>query len=173
MTLYSVILFVHVTAVLALFAALTLEALSLYHLRRASSLAEIRLWMEPVPGLPLAAMGSLLVVFFSGIYLTIQLSVFGAAWPKVTIAALLLIAPIAAITGRRMRAIRQMGADATAFRRGTARAAAGSATEGLTRPTDHRDVGPGALMGAQPALWESVGIVAGSVLLGLLAPLLL
>ncbi len=29
------------------------------------------------------------------------------------------------------------------------------------------------LMGSQPALWESVGIVAGSVLLGLLAPLLL
>ena len=88
MTFYSLVLFVHVTAALALFAALTFEVLSLFHLRRASTLTEVHLWLDPVPRLPLAAMGSLLVVFFSGIHLTIRLSAFGEAWPKVTIAAL-------------------------------------------------------------------------------------
>ncbi len=64
MTFYSLVLFVHVTAALALFAALTFEVLSLFHLRRASTLTEVHLWLDPVPRLPLAAMGSLLVVFF-------------------------------------------------------------------------------------------------------------
>jgi len=36
MTLYSIILFLHVAAVLGLFASLSFEVLSLFHLRRAS-----------------------------------------------------------------------------------------------------------------------------------------
>jgi hypothetical protein len=53
MTLYSLVLFVHVAAVLPLFAVLSFEVLSLFHLRRASTLTEAQLWIEPVPGLPL------------------------------------------------------------------------------------------------------------------------
>jgi hypothetical protein len=100
-------LFVPVTAVLGLCAALSFEVLSLFHLRRASTLTEARRWIEPVPGLPLLAMGSLLVVFLSGIYLAMRMSAFGLAWPRVTVGALLLIAPLGALTGRRMRTIRQ------------------------------------------------------------------
>ncbi len=37
------------------------------------------------------------------------------AWPKVTIGALLLIAPLGAVTGRRMRAIRRACSDAKAI----------------------------------------------------------
>ena len=37
MTLYSILLFAHVTSVLVLFAYLSLETLSLFHLRRAST----------------------------------------------------------------------------------------------------------------------------------------
>ena len=59
MTLYSLVLFVHVAAVLALFAALSFEVLSLFHLRRVSNLTEVQLWIDPVPGLPLVALGSL------------------------------------------------------------------------------------------------------------------
>ena len=62
-------------------------------------------------------MGSLLLVFFSGVYLTIRMSAFGEAWPKVTVAALILVAPLAAITGRRMRAIRRTCAAAAALTR--------------------------------------------------------
>ena len=68
MTLYSLVLFVHVAGALALFTALSFEVLSLVRLRRASTLTEVQLWMEPVPGLPLVTLGSLLVVFFSGVY---------------------------------------------------------------------------------------------------------
>src|SRR5438034_889297 len=114
MTFYSLILFVHVTAVLTLFAVLAFEVLSLFHLRRASTLTEVQLWIDPIPRLPLAAGGSLLVVLFSGIYLTVRMSAFGEAWPKVAMAAMLLVAPIAAITARRMRTIRRMSASATA-----------------------------------------------------------
>ncbi len=114
MTFYSFVLFVHVTAVLALVAALTFEVLSLFHLRRASTLTEVRFWLDLVPNLPLATIVSLLFVFFSGIYLTVRMSAFGEAWPRVSIAALLFVAPIAAITGRRMRAIRRMCATVTA-----------------------------------------------------------
>jgi Zn-dependent protease len=41
MTLYSIVLYLHVLAAIGLFATL--------HLRPASGLAEARLWIEPVP----------------------------------------------------------------------------------------------------------------------------
>jgi hypothetical protein len=172
MTFYSLVLFVHVTAVLTLFAALTFEVLSLFHLRRASTLTEVRLWIDPVPRLPQAAANSLLVVFCSGIYLTIRMSAFGEAWPKVTIAALLFVAPIAAITGTRMRAIRRTCAIGTAIN---------SELRGrlhdpvLKVSLDIRIaviLGIVLLMGAKPELWESVGIVGASLVLGFLPSLL-
>jgi hypothetical protein len=55
---------------------LSLEVLSLFHSRRASSLSEIQLWIEPVPGLSAIALGSIVVILFSGIYLAIQMSGF-------------------------------------------------------------------------------------------------
>src|SRR5689334_3992868 len=115
MTFYALILFFHVLAVLALFAALSFEVLSLSRLRQASSLTDTHLWIQPVRGLPLVTLGSVLVILSSGIYLTIRMSAFDLAWPKVTVAALLLIAPLAAMTGRRMRALRQACDVAKAF----------------------------------------------------------
>jgi hypothetical protein len=172
MTLYSVVLFVHVTSVLAMFAALSFEVLSLFHLRRASTLAEARRWIEPVPGLPLVAMGSLLVAFFSGVYLAMQMSAFNLAWPKVTVVVLLLMAPLGAMSGRRMRAVRRACA-----------AEKGSHSELLGRLQDQFlkislgiriavFLGIVLLMGAKPGLWESIGVVGASVALGLLSPLL-
>jgi putative effector of murein hydrolase LrgA (UPF0299 family) len=52
MTFYSLVLFAHVTAALALFAALTFEVLSLFHLRRASTLTEVHLVLTRFPGCP-------------------------------------------------------------------------------------------------------------------------
>lgn len=172
MTLYSLVLFLHVTAVLSLFAVLSFEALSLFQLRRASSLTDARRWIEAVPRLPLAAMGSLLFVFFSGIYLAMQMSVLDLAWPKVTVGALLLIAPLGALTSRRMRAIRRACTDAKAMN-----------SELISRLQDPflkislgiRNavfLGIALLMSAKPELWESMGVVGISVVLGLLSPLL-
>jgi hypothetical protein len=172
MTLYSFVLFVHVVAVLALSATLSFEALSLFRLRRASSLSEARRWIEPLPGLRWIAISSLVFILVSGIYLAMQMSAFGMAWPKVTIAALFLIGPFGAASGRRMRAIRSASAPGAAV-----------ASELLSRLRDpflkiSLDIRIGVflgivlLMAAKPQLWVSIGIVAVSVVIGLIASLL-
>ena len=92
MTTYSIVLFLHVASALGLLASLSFELLSLFHLRPASDLPGVRRRIDPVPGLPVLAMSSILVVFFSGISPAVRMSAFETAWPKVTIAALLLIA---------------------------------------------------------------------------------
>ena len=169
MRFYSFVLFVHVTAVLALFTALSFEVLSLFHLRRSSTLTEVRLWIDPIPRLPLAAAGSLLLAFSSGIYLTIRMSAFGEAWPKVTMAALLLVVPIAAVTARRMRAIRRASATATAIN--------SELESRLQDPFLKVSLGIRIavilgivlLMGAKPELSESAGTVGASLVLGLLS----
>jgi hypothetical protein len=79
MTLYSLVLFVHVTAVLSLCSALSVEVLSLFRLRRASTLTDASRWIEPVPRLPFVTVGSSLVIFFSGVYLAIRMSALEAA----------------------------------------------------------------------------------------------
>jgi hypothetical protein len=172
MTLYSIILFLHVAAVLGLFASLSFEVLSLFHLRRASDLSDVRRWIDPVPGMPLVAMASILVVFFSGIFLTVRMSAFDTAWPKVTIGALLLLAPLGALTGKRIRVIRHSSAETSTMQ-----------PELLKRVQDpFLKISLGIritvffgimlLMTAKPELWQSIAIVVCSVVLGLLLPLL-
>jgi hypothetical protein len=172
MTLYSTILFVHVAAVLVLSGALSIETLSLFHLRRASTLAEVQPWMEPVPRLPLLAVGALLIILFSGIYLVIPISAAGRAWPKIAVAALLLMAPFGATTDRRMRAIRETY---------QAQRVMNSGMLGRLRDPFFKislGVRIGVFQGifllvnAKPGLWESIGIVGGSALLGFILSLL-
>ena len=172
MTLYLLVLFVHVIAVLGLSAALSFESLSLFQLRRVSNTTEVRRWIEPVPGLPWVAMGSMILIFFSGIYLAAQISAWSMAWPKMTIGALLLIAPLGALTGRRIRAIRQACADAKAIN--------------SELPSRLQDpflkislgiriavfLGIVLLMAAKPELWASIIVVGISIILGLLSSVL-
>ena len=107
MSLYSLVLIVHVTAVLVLCAALSIEALSLFHLRRASTLAEAQPWIQPLPKLSLFLATSGLLILFSGVYLVFVESALRQAWPKVAVAALLVLAPLGPMSGWRMRAIRE------------------------------------------------------------------
>ena len=172
MTHYSLVLFIHVTAVFVLAAALSFEVLSLLHLRGASTATEAHPWIEPVPRLPLFAVGSLLVILFSGMYLIIPISTSGRAWPHVAVAALFLMAPFGAITARRMRAIRK------AYRAGKA-----MNSELLDRLRDPflkmslgiriaTFLGVFLLVSAKPRLWESISLVAASMVIGLLSSLL-
>ena len=100
------------------------------------------------------------------------MSAFGLAWPEVTVAALLLIAPLGALTGRRMRAIRRASSDAKAIN-----------SELLSRPQDPFlkislgiriaiVLGIVLVMSAQPELWESINILGIAIVLGLLSSLL-
>ena len=172
MTLYSFVLFVHVTAVLALCAALSIEGLSLYQLRRASTLTGVRRWIQPVPGLPLLTAGSALVIFFSGIYLTIRMSAFDLAWPKVTIGALLFIGPFAALTGRRIREIRQLCAEAKAINSELMSRVQNPLLKVSLGVRIAVFLGIILLMSAKPELWESIIIVGVSAVFGLLWSLL-
>ena len=172
MTFYSIILFWHVAAVLGLFASLSFEALSLFHLRRACDLSDVQRWIDPVPGVPFLAIGSIFVVLLSGIYLAVRMSALEMVWPKAAILALLLIAPFGALTGKRMRAIRRSSAEALKVMK----------RELLRRLQDpFLKVSLGIriavffgivlLMAAKPELWQSITIVVGSVVLGLLLSL--
>jgi len=171
MTLYSVILFLHVAAVLGLFASLSFEVLSLFHLRRASDLSDVRRWMDPVPGIPLLAIGSILVVLASGAYLTARMSAFGLAWPKLAVAALVLIAPFGALTGKRMSALRRSSAEASTMKSDLARKLQDPFLKISLSVRIAVFFGIVLLMAAKPELWPSIAIVVASVVLGLLLSL--
>jgi hypothetical protein len=172
MTLYSLVLFAHIMAVLAMFACLSLEVLSLSRLRRASTLSDVQLWIEPVPSLSRIALGSLLIILLTGLYLTIQMSSFGQWWLKVTIAAFLLMAPLGAVTGRRIRYMQRLSANGQMNQ---------SELLSLMRQPFLKIslairiavfLGIVLLMTAKPELPESLAIVVGSFVLGLAAALL-
>jgi len=91
MTLYSVVLFVHVASAFGIAAALGLAAVTLSRLRRANTVGEARLWIEFAPGVPALAIVSLVFMLLSGIYMTAQVGGRTLAWPKVALGALILI----------------------------------------------------------------------------------
>jgi hypothetical protein len=168
MTFYSLVLFVHVAAVLALFAALSFEALSLSRLRRASSLSELALWMDPVPKLPLMVGSSALFILLSGIYLTKQTAAFDQWWPIVATAAFFLTLPLGAMTGRRMSEIRRAYTSATAMNSELRRQMQNPFLKISLLVRLAIFLGIVLLMTAKPDLWQSISIVGSSIILGLL-----
>ena len=122
MTVYAVLLFVHVVSALVLAAALRLESLTLIRLRKASTPGEVRGALDLAPGFRIAAMASLAVLLLSGGYLTAQMSAWGLAWPRVALATLVLTGLLGAMSGRKIRAIAQLfssgqSADAELFKK--------------------------------------------------------
>jgi hypothetical protein len=108
MLLHSVVLIAHITAVFVLCSVLSIEALCLVYLRRALTLDQAHPWIEPVRRLRVFAVGSVLLIQFSGIYLVYRASSFGQGWAMIAMGAFpLLMAPFGNMTARRMRAIRE------------------------------------------------------------------
>ncbi len=170
MTLYSLVLFLHVGAALALASALSIDALILFQLRRATSPAGTHLWLDLWPVVPWIASGSGLLLLFSGGYLADRMSAWTLAWPKVAFATLILIGALGAITRKRMRALRRANVPDPSefFRR-------------LEDPILKISLSVRIalvfaavlLMNAKPQLRESLGIVGGFVALGLAAAFLI
>lgn len=173
MTLYSFALFAHITAVLAMVACLSLEVLSLFRLRRASTLSEVQLWIEPVPSLSRIALGSLLVILLTGIFLTIQMSGFGLAWVKVTIAAFLVMAPLGAASGRRIRYVQRLSGNGKMNRSEILDLRRQSFLKISLEIRIAVFLGIVLLMTAKPGLPESLAIAGGSVVLGLASAVLI
>jgi len=101
-----------------------------------------------------------------------KMSGFGLAWPKVAVGSLLLIAALAALTGRHTRAVRRACADA--------RAIDSKLFSRLRDPLLKISLGMRIavflgivlVMSAKPELWESIGIVGTSVVVGFFSSLL-
>jgi hypothetical protein len=172
MTLYSVELFVHVVSALGIFAALTLESAALVRLRRATSASEARGWIEFAPGMPALAIGSPVFLLLSGIFMTGQMSGWMLAWPRVALGALILIGPLGAVSGRRMRAIRQ----ACAANIPNESELIGKLHDPFLKFSMNIRIalvlGIVLLMTAKPELRESLGIVVSAIFLGFVSTLL-
>jgi hypothetical protein len=166
MVFYSAVLFVHVVSAMGVFAALSLEAVGLVHLRRATTASEARLWIEFAPGLTALAIGSLVFLLLSGIFMTAQMGGWSHAWPRVALGALILIGPLGAVTGRRMRAIR--GACPASHPNDSV--LIGKLRDPFLKFSMNIRIalvlGIVLLMTAKPELRESLGIVVSSVFLG-------
>jgi len=169
MTLYSVALFVHVLSALGIVAALSLAAVTLGRLRRATTANEARVWIEFAPGAPALAIVSLVFLLLSGIFMTSQISGWTLAWPRVAMGALLLIAPLGAVTGRRLRAAQIACA---ANKPNESEIIAKLRDPFLVFSMNIRIalvLGIVLLMTAKPELRQSLGIVVSSVFLGFVA----
>ena len=170
MTVFSLVLFSHVAAALALASALSIDALILFQLRRATSPTRASLWLDLWPAVPWIAGGSGVLLLLSGGYLADRMSAWTLAWPKVALTALILIGILGAVTSRRVRALR--------------RASAPDESEFIRRREDPilkislsvriaLVFAAVLLMNAKPQLWESLSIVGAALVLGLAASVLI
>jgi hypothetical protein len=115
MTLYSLALFVHIVGALMLFTAFTSEGISLLHLRRATTIAQVREW-EGVAGLArIFGPASVVTILASGLYM--MFSTWGwVPWIAVGLIAWFLVAVSGAVNGIRLSlVVRQIQRDGAAF----------------------------------------------------------
>ncbi len=108
MTLYSLMLFLHIASVLCLFGSNALEVVALFRLRRAQTTTQVSEWMavmgviEKVP--PLSAVGVLL----SGLFMTFSVWGWSQGWIDLALVLVLLLGVMGALVhGPRVKAIRQ------------------------------------------------------------------
>jgi hypothetical protein len=114
-----------------------------------------------------------LFTLLTGVFLTIQMSGFGFAWLKVTVAAFLLMAPLGVASGRRIRNVQRLSANDKMTQ---------SEILDLLRQSFLKIsltiriavfLGIVLLMTAKPGLTESLAIAGGSVVLGLASAFLI
>lgn len=111
MSVYTVVLFVHILGALALFMALALEGVTLRRLRRATTFEDIRLWLGASrAAMPLGMFG-MLAILLAGGYLAGRMHAWNQGWTGVALGDLVLIGALGgAISGRRMRLVRREAA---------------------------------------------------------------
>jgi hypothetical protein len=98
MDLYRPALFVHVVAIIGLFAALAIEWVGLRFLRRATSYEQAREWTRVWHLLMPIGAPAILGALASGIYLATSLGVWNAGWVAVAIPTMVLVAVIGGTT---------------------------------------------------------------------------
>lgn len=107
MTLYALILFVHLTGVVTLFLAFGIEWAAISFLRKANSPEEAQTWLRLGRLAPLVNGPALLVVILSGGYLASIISAFKQGWIPASFIGIAVVAALGgAINAPKMRAIR-------------------------------------------------------------------
>ncbi|HUK25353.1 MAG TPA: hypothetical protein VLV49_12295 [Terriglobales bacterium] len=108
MTVYSVILFIHLLGALALFAGLGFEWRALRFLSQAKTLEEVRLWTGAGAVLPKLNGFAAAAVLLPGFYLATKMQVWPQGWISMALLGTFAIAGLGAgVTGPRMRAVRK------------------------------------------------------------------
>ena len=105
MSVYSISLFLHVVGALGLFAVLSLEWASLYHLRRATDAGQVREWVRLLSGPRIVGGPAALTILVTGIHMTATR--WGPqGWIVVGLAGMVVIAVLgAAVSARRAGAV--------------------------------------------------------------------
>jgi hypothetical protein len=171
MILYSVVLFLHIVSAFGISAALALEALTLFRLRQAATYVDARRSIDLMPGLPAIMISSGVLLLISGGYLTTQMSGWSLPWIISALAGLILIAPLGAVSGRRMRAIRRACVDGGPAKPGFSALLRDPLLSVSLNIRIALTLGIALLMTAKPELRESISIIGVSVILGILSAL--
>lgn len=173
MTIFSGILFLHVVSALGIVSALGLEALMLYHLRRAAGAREVRSSLDLAPGTVPVFIGSAVLMLLTGAYLAVQTSAWPQPWLRITMAALVLIVPFGAMSGRKMRALRRLTISDHAHGTELTRSVQDPALAFSINCRIALVLGIVLLMVAKPDLRESIGVCLMSLVLGFASAVLL
>ena len=105
MSMYSVLVFLHIVGALGLFASIAVELASLAGLRRATTGAQVREWMGVIRGLGRVHGPAGLLILATGFYF-VATRWGHQAWIGLAIVGMVVMAILGAgVTGRRMRAI--------------------------------------------------------------------
>jgi hypothetical protein len=105
MSIYTIVLFVHIVGALGFFLALGLEWTGLWQIRSAMTTEQVRPWMGIFKSVRKVGFGSMATTVVTGLYL--MLAVWGSvAWIIVTLGAIVLMIALAqVVTAPRMAAI--------------------------------------------------------------------
>jgi hypothetical protein len=108
MTIYSVVLFIHVVSAIGLFIALAAEGAILFRIRTAQSVEQVRFFIRAVQRLRIIAIPSFLGILVGGLYLASKWGG-GTFWIPLALGATLLIMLIGGlVTGRRIARLKKV-----------------------------------------------------------------
>ena len=112
MTVFSVILFIHLVGALTLFAGMGLEWRALRYFGLAGTVEELRMWTGAASVLPALNGIAAAAILLPGFYLAAKLMVWPQGWISISLLATFAIAGLGmAVTGPRTRALRKAVAE--------------------------------------------------------------
>lgn len=111
--LYKLALFVHVAGVIGMFIAVGVTVTAMGRMRRAGTVAGVRMWAELAVAIERAIPAALVVLLLPGLYMVNKVWGWDTPWAMTTLAALIVISVLGpSINERRIRAIDRAAAQA-------------------------------------------------------------